>query len=678
VRTGSALSLEELLNLSRLAGADELPDLPDAAGNLNWFYPPGGFESGALARVVRDGKGTNHFVDYAPNFGGPVTSAHFVTLWNGAESGLEIHTTGRTVVTVDGRVVSRTDSEGVIALPRARLGALVEVDVLSENGNPAAIGVPAEFSASWSASTESGKTVVLAPRRGGEVPAHECGEPEVDLVLVDIGGGVFALPQPVLGYVLVESHGSPSIVVGESLDEALADPALGESNLELEREAPGLFVSRHRLGFRFVRVLDDSVVSVRARASVRPAPRRGAFVSDDATLNSIWAASALTLRSCMQTFLLDGIKRDRMPWIGDHALGILTNAFAFGDVDVARNTLTALGRPRHGYINGIADYSLWWVISHGLHQLYFDDATLLGQEADHIDAFLTDLSGHADADGIFRPSNLPDAFEQAGPGSLFLDWGVSLRGDQVSTAIQILWFWALSSGATVLAKAGHGRAEIWQQRSDLLRRTLTLRGWDEDTRIWREYLDVDGEATAYPNFLAVLAGLMPADGDNAAVAAIMGGATGTPFMRAFALRGLGAMGHRSEAVAEVRHMWGRMLEAGTVTFWEEFDEVSASPWEMYGRPFGKSLCHAWSAGPAALLPELILGLRPLADGWREFTVDPALGRLEWAGAVVPAPPGDIVVQVRGTQMLVEVPAGSSLIRNGRRHVGPVIVEEDLQ
>jgi hypothetical protein len=29
-------------------------------------------------------------------------------------------------------------------------------------------------------------------------------------------------------------------------------------------------------------------------------------------------------------------------------------------------------------------------------------------------------------------------------------------------------------------------------------------------------------------------------------------------------------------------------------------------------------------------------------------------------------------------MLVEVPAGSSLIRNGRRHVGPVIVEEDLQ
>ncbi|MCQ6513043.1 hypothetical protein NPN18_25070, partial [Vibrio parahaemolyticus] len=62
-----------------------------------------------------------------------------------------------------------------------------------------------------------------------------------------------------------------------------------------------------------------------------------------------------------------------MPWIGDHALGILTNAFAFADADIIRDTLTALGRPRHGYINGIADYSLWWVISHGLYQRYFDD-----------------------------------------------------------------------------------------------------------------------------------------------------------------------------------------------------------------------------------------------------------------------------------------------------------------
>ena len=56
-----------------------------------------------------------------------------------------------------------------------------------------------------------------------------------------------------------------------------------------------------------------------------------------------------------------------------------------------------------------------------------------------------------------------------------------------------------------------------------------------------------------------------------------------------------------------------------------------------GAPFGRSRCHAWAAGPAAILPEAVLGLRPLDDGWSRFTVRPDLGDLEWAAAVVPAP-----------------------------------------
>ena len=47
------------------------------------------------------------------------------------------------------------------------------------------------------------------------------------------------------------------------------------------------------------------------------------------------------------------------------------NAYAFGDEVIARDTSLASGRPRHGYVNGISDYSLWWVINNGFLQRYF-------------------------------------------------------------------------------------------------------------------------------------------------------------------------------------------------------------------------------------------------------------------------------------------------------------------
>ena len=86
---------------------------------------------------------------------------------------------------------------------------------------------------------------------------------------------------------------------------------------------------------------------------------------------------------------------------------------------------------------------------------------------------------------------------------------------------------------------------------------------------------------------------------------------------------------------------------------------------MYGRPFGKSLCHAWSAGPAALLPELVLGVRPLTDGWRRFEVEPELGESRTGpGRRFPCPGGGmIVVTVDQAEVNVEVPDGLVLERS---------------
>ena len=65
-------------------------------------------------------------------------------------------------------------------------------------------------------------------------------------------------------------------------------------------------------------------------------------------------------------------------------------------------------------------------------------------------------------------------------------------------------------------------------------------------------------------------------------------------------------GRKADARRLVEKVWGGMLDAGATSFWEGFDanEKGDEMWRFYGRPYGKSLCHAWSSAPVFLLPML--------------------------------------------------------------------------
>ncbi|MFL0565952.1 hypothetical protein ACH0CG_09330 [Microbacterium sp. 179-I 1D1 NHS] len=667
---------EDLLEIARNSGPDRLPDLPTADYDALWLYADGDFEAATLRRIVSDGHGANRFVDYVENFETVGSEARFRAVVPVGLSALQVYAPGRATVRVDA-VTRAYESTGPIELTDLTAGGCVDVRVRPDAGEPPVMRVDGGSAAlRWKSARADGGWSRVVARTGGVEPPHRRGEPEVMVPLQPVGGDVFAAPAPVVGRIVVRADRMPGLTTGESLEEALADSSVGESRLDLDEEEPGVFVSRHQLGFRFARLSGVRAADVWVRAAVRPAPRRGAFASGDATLNTIWSTGQYTLRLCMQSMLIDGIKRDRMPWVGDHALGVLTNAYGFGDAGVARDTLTAMGRIRHGYINGIADYSLWWVISQGLYQRQFGDREHLERASTHFHDFLSGLAEHSGADGVFRPAALPDAFAHAGPGSVFLDWGVTLTAGRDATAVQMLWCWALRSGAELLRTAGHAGADAWSAHADRAEATIRARGWSETDGCWREYLDQDTEPTAYPNFLATLAGIDPPrhpETIDRVGDVVRNTSTGTPFMRSMSLLASGMLGQRRAAVGDVRRLWGRMVDVGAMTFWEDFADDGASPYEMYGRPFGKSLCHAWAAGPVALLPRLILGVTPSADGWREFTVDPDVADVGWAGAVIPAPTGDIIVFADERELKVIVPEGSTLVQEGERHVGPTTV-----
>ena len=98
--------------------------------------------------------------------------------------------------------------------------------------------------------------------------------------------------------------------------------------------------------------------------------------------------------------------------------------------------------------------------------------------------------------------------------------------------------------------------------------------------------------------------------------------------------------------ASIRTYYGGMLKNGATSLYEEYNpELSGvKHYEMYGRPYEKSLCHAWSASPVYLLGAYRLGVRNTGIAYDSFEVEPQLGDLKWFEGKVPVPGGYVTVK----------------------------------
>jgi len=138
----------------------------------------------------------------------------------------------------------------------------------------------------------------------------------------------------------------------------------------------------------------------------------------------------------------------------------------------------------------------------------------------------------------------------------------------------------------------------------------------------------------------------------------------TPYMQFYQLESLCAMGEQSYVLKEMKDYWGGMLKLGATTFWEAYDPAKsgAEHYAMYGRPYGKSLCHAWGASPIYLLGKYYLGVKPLSPGYKDYLIEPNLGGLQWMQGTVPTPHGDIRVYCSTTQIKISADDGTGTLR----------------
>ena len=277
-------------------------------------------------------------------------------------------------------------------------------------------------------------------------------------VLLDFGKEIYGGIEIAAGIRNDKNPVKVRVRLGESVTEAMSDcidntyPGMGSATndhslRDFTLELPWLgTVEIGNSGFRFVRIdlLDNDVElpirSVRAIARYRDIPYLGSFHSSSERLNKIWETGAYTVHLNMQEYLWDGIKRDRLVWLGDVHPEVMTINNVFGDQEVVRKSLD-FGRdttPLPGWMNGMSSYSLWWIISHRDFHLYNGDLDYLKEQQEYLTELIEQIVTKIDSDG-----------KEKLDGGRFLDWPTSENPDVIHSGLQALMIITMDAGKEI-------------------------------------------------------------------------------------------------------------------------------------------------------------------------------------------------------------------------------------
>lgn len=438
--------------------------------------------------------------------------------------------------------------------------------------------------------------------------------------------------------------------LGESVTEAMSDIG-GDTNAtndhamrDLEIQAPWLgSVEVGNSGFRFARIdlLDtDRTVflkEVNAIFSYRDIPYLGSFKCSDARLNQIWETGAYTVHLNMQHYLWDGIKRDRLVWIGDMHPETMTICSVFGadpvvpaSLDYARDTF-----PLPGWMNGISSYSMWWTIIHHEWYRHYGDLEYLQEQKAYMIPLLKQFM-----------TKINDENEEQLDGR-FLDWPSSENKPAIHAGLQSLMVMTMDAGAEMCTTLGESEV------AEACRRTAA--------RLRKHVPDPNNSKQAAA--LLALSGLAPAEKMNQEYLAVDGARRMSTFYGYYILEAMAQAGNHQGAIDCIREYWGGMLDLGATTFWEDFDldwtqnagridEFTPEGKKDIHADFGNycyknlrhSLCHGWASGPTAWMSRHVLGVTVAAPGGKKIRIEPHLGDLDWAEGTYPTALG--VVKVR--------------------------------
>jgi alpha-L-rhamnosidase len=484
-------------------------------------------------------------------------------------------------------------------------------------------------------------------------------ETDTSSILLDYGKELHGGLQLVMGG---SSRREPSLVrirFGESVGEANSqtynsDWLMGFStddhakrDITMEIPRTGL-IEIGNTGFRFVRIdllQSNTLINLKeARAILRyrDIPYMGSFKSSNPKLDSIWLTGAYTTHLNMQEYLWDGIKRDRLVWLGDFhpELATITKVFGYNEVVPRSLDLACEQYPLPNWMNNIPSYSFWYLIIQYDWYMQNADIAFLNKHKKYIVGLIDQIASKIDDNGTETLGRFR-----------FLDWPSSPNKEGVEAGYRALLIWALKD-AQKLCEILNEKETGKQCTSSIEKLNKKIMGHNDLK-----------QAAA----LMSIAGIVDPIKACKETIAVDGAARFSTFYGFYMLDALSMADMYDEALDIIMKYWGGMLDMGATTFWEDFniewmknsariDEFTPKGMNDIHGAFGAysyisyrmSLCHGWSSGVTAWLTENVLGIKIVEPGCKILKIEPHLGNLDWVEGSFPTPLG--VVKVKHTKL----------------------------
>lgn len=395
---------------------------------------------------------------------------------------------------------------------------------------------------------------------------------------------------------------------GESLGEVCSE--IGEKNAtnhhalrDFENDVTYLSDQSYGdTGYRFLRIdileseIYHPIKSIYAKEWYRDLPRINNFESEDKLSKQIFETCVHTLDLCMQGRVWDGIKRDRLVWIGDMEPEIHALLHVYGNIPLVEKTLETAVRsnPMPKWINNMPSYSAWFL-------LIIYDVFKIGKNKEIVKKYETYLKEiiHMFADN-FLDNKI--RFKNEDWNSYFIDWP-SLKDDNLEErkdAVSMLVHYAF-----IKTKEMFQASNIESEILDNCLEKLTKAQYNvPKTKVFAAFYQ-----------------LLHNDDESYQVLIKDGAKDMSTFLSYYVLKAVSNK-DKNKALEMMKEYYGAMLDKGATTFWEDFEidwakgssRLDEFPKENetdihgdYGKHcyigYRHSFCHGWSVGPISFLLE---------------------------------------------------------------------------
>jgi len=355
------------------------------------------------------------------------------------------------------------------------------------------------------------------------------------------------------------------------------------------------------------------------------------FQCSDEMLNRVWELCRYSIKATSFAGLYVDGDRERIPYEADAYLNQLSHYYTDYDKQMARDTFDHL--MRHG--TWPTEWAPHMVFMAHADWMHTGDAAWLASRYDALKSKL--LLDRVGPDGLVR--SYPRHIKRGD----IVDWPKGERDGYVfteyNTVVNAFHLRALRLMADLARAVGRrGEAAEFAARQAKVHRAFQDKFFDEKKGLYRDGASTN-HVSLHANLFPLAFGLVP-EAHRAHVARWLAqrGMRCSVYAAQYLLEGLFENGQDAAAIhlmiAPGDRSWRHMVESGATITWEAWDQKYKPNLDWN---------HAWGAAPANLLPRYVLGVQPLAPGWKQALVKPHPGSLTFAKGKVPTTRGPVLV-----------------------------------